>query len=303
LSAPEVLAFVEATAAAHYRAVRGEPMPAFRTRHLRQFLRGLLSDPKVYTRYTIANGAITDLMMAWRQSLSGRDDAVDSLSFFAPGTDVVREVAAARAHFPAKEPRPMMVSLLPEQTAFRKTLERQGFALDSCLLIGKVRDGLVASKKRLATVDRSGLTLTRMDFDKDLAAVLRLDDLCRNSDPSCRGYGLPRAGRRRDMTNFLTRACAYPPNPVLLMRHGKTLAGVVVASAPPKNEDGLLGAISIHPDFQGRGLAHWLYHEALAALDAAGVRWYRGYSSTDAVLGLAPQMKRKVAEVILRQGF
>lgn len=291
-----VLDFAAATFREHYRDVRGVSAPAARLAAARQHVAQKLADPEAFHRFSILNGRVLSFLQAWKLP-DGRVFIYPWLP--ASDKDAASELAALRAHFGTKPQ--LNVTLFPAQTNLRKSLERRGFELDSFTLTGRVADGLTTTRRRLKTLDRSGYDLAPMDFYRDLNAVLRLDRLCHDAEPTSRAHAVSPAAHRREMRSYLAKHMK-PPSRALVLRFGRSIVGFIADTIPPKrNQDALLGSISIHPDHQGKGLAAWLYHEALSNMSAAGITWYVGYSSTDKVLHLAQSMKRRISDVTLRE--
>ena len=262
--------------------------------HLRRALREPFARDDAYVAARVSSGALDELTLAIprEDDFGARVASVIAMWRAAPTRDDVRRELARIESFYRARPEPLdvlSVHLLASQTREQRALVELGFRADSFELVGAVRDGLrhLDARRHVAPV---GFTWTAMRFARDIDDVVRLEQRAHRNEPTSR-VRLDARGALAKVRDYYQRV-SQAPHRVHLLRSGDRIVGLIAVF--DRERHAVIGSISIDPDFQGRGLAHVLYHRALTWMRRKELRYYVGGSTTTSVLALSSKLGRKL---------
>ncbi|MBC7712730.1 MAG: GNAT family N-acetyltransferase [Rhizobacter sp.] len=176
--------------------------------------------------------------------------------------------------------------------SFDDAISKKHFSKDGLLtyieLVGNTKFGLKALDKICA--EKSAFKFSRMQ-KKDMNKLMELDLESHILDKTSRMRKIfMKKNARKNMAQFY--GALLKNNASFVAKENGKLAGDIAYFVDPKNKWGLVAAIFVAKDFQGRGLSFELYKQVLTEFKKKKLELYIGATTTVGVLASAAKIGR-----------
>ena len=263
----------------------------------RKWFKNRLSDPKTYKSYSLKNGKVEKIVVAFESAQTFKGKTIWCECFYfsdqvIEGKLIEKEIAEIRKFYrDTKKPIYLDQSLVDPYHV--EKLKKAGFEVDSILLKGKISESLkVIQKKSIELQDGFDI---RVPTPKDFQAILKVEIKAHMKEAT----SIASKFGKKEKDLFSGFYPTLTKEKSLFVIYDDKNRPIAHAAWIIRNKMGHVGLLAFSPDYHGQGLAYILYETLFKGMRKKRFSFYTGLTSTSKVLGFAKKIKRKPCEYTL----
>lgn len=276
------------------RSKYGKNPNARQLRKIRMFIEEGLENPHHYHTYSVENGSIKKMIHAWKtvDPFGVPSLQVDPFYFdkeYANEKNILSEIVKLKK-FVGNEEEKLSVRLFDDQPSIIQFLNQFCMVPESFEFIGNICESLELIKQKLPK-NSDQFLLEPANFDRDINSIL---DLIKRShrDETTSIENFKTVLSLDIMKNFY-RECSEKQT-AFILKDGEKIIGEFCLSPDFEPQAGLIGSITIDPDYKGQGLSWLLLQKVCKILNEHKNSYYIGYTTTDKLLEVQKKLKSAI---------